>query len=356
MTDQSQKTSDNSVAIQSQRDVTINTGLTPKDLTDILQALAAHVSQFKEEALETVKSRLAEFEFKILERFANDQTAKKEAFRDPDFQYVLLKAQQAQARTDDPNIADTLVDLIVQRSKESQRSRLSLSINDAIEKTAVLTANEFAALSLVFLLRHTRNFSLVHIKLFEKYLTDNAFPFLKDISRDEASYRYLQSHGCASISMGSIPLQQIFQQTYTAVFSNGIENEKIFSLVPDSDKLKLIQSGLIGPAQVLDGKKLTIVADDKGAVIKKLIAVGLDSSIADPIWDLHVKSRWSHDQIIEGLKKALPESAEKIGQLFDLWNSTPLQHLELTTTGFSIAHANLRRVSKFDASLSIWIK
>ena len=42
--------------------------------------------------------------------------------------------------------------------------------------------------------------------------------------------------------------------------------------------------------------------------------------------------------------------------LVDLWDKTPLKHLELTTVGTAIGYANLARVTGFDADLGIWIK
>ncbi len=52
------------------------------------------------------------------------------------------------------------------------------------------------------------------------------------------------------------------------------------------------------------------------------------------------------------LKGKVPE----IDFLFDVWQSTPLKNVMLTSTGIAIGHANVSRVVGFDAELNVWIK
>ena len=49
-------------------------------------------------------------------------------------------------------------------------------------------------------------------------------------------------------------------------------------------------------------------------------------------------------------------SVPEIRRLDQLWHSTPLKNLSLTTVGIAIGHANLARLSGFKSDLSIWIQ
>jgi len=41
--------------------------------------------------------------------------------------------------------------------------------------------------------------------------------------------------------------------------------------------------------------------------------------------------------------------------LFDLWTSTPLQNITLTSVGIGLAHANIKRLTGEFADLSVWV-
>jgi hypothetical protein len=98
----------NSVAIQSGRDTTVNQGLSPADLRQIIETVAAQLPAYAAVAQEIVETRLKDFEERVLERFANPQTSRSDAFKDPDFQYLLSRAQHAYARSGDKIIRDKL--------------------------------------------------------------------------------------------------------------------------------------------------------------------------------------------------------------------------------------------------------
>src|SRR4051794_27193861 len=121
---QTQDVSGFALAIQSGGDTTFTQGLSPGDLRQIIEALGAQLPTYAALAREIVDARLRDIEEKIIQRFAADRLTRTEAFKDPDFQYLLTRAQHAYARSGDPKIADTLVDLIAQRSKHTDRNRL----------------------------------------------------------------------------------------------------------------------------------------------------------------------------------------------------------------------------------------
>ena len=112
----------------------------------------------------------------LLERFTPSGDGDPNAFEDPDFQFLVGSAQRASGRCGDEQVIDNLVGLISERSREKNRGRLALALNEAVEIAPTLTPNEFAALSLAFLLKHTRNATLVTLDKFSEYFVTHVRP------------------------------------------------------------------------------------------------------------------------------------------------------------------------------------
>ena len=178
MSSQDQDIENGSVGIQSGRDTIIQQGITTEQLSQILGAIAALIPSFVAIAKEIVDARLEAFEKEIMSKFANSQKADSEAFKDPDFLYMLASAQHAYVRSDDQTTQQILIDLLARRSQEKQRSRLSLTLNQAIEKASFLTINEFAELSLCFLVSHTYIDHINSLELFAAHINEFYIPLL----------------------------------------------------------------------------------------------------------------------------------------------------------------------------------
>jgi hypothetical protein len=124
MTKQDQDVEAGGSAIQAGRDVVIHQGVSPEQMASIMGAMAKQLSAFHNEALQLTNARMDFFQKEILKRFAQPGRANPDAFRDPDFQYLLGDAQEAVARSGDEAVRDTLVDIVARRSLEPTRSRL----------------------------------------------------------------------------------------------------------------------------------------------------------------------------------------------------------------------------------------
>jgi hypothetical protein len=69
-------------------------------------------------------------------------------------------------------------------------------------------------------------------------------------------------------------------------------------------------------------------------------------------WDRFSATLWTGDELAQRLAPHFP----LVNELRQKWDqATPLSHLELTTVGFAIAHANLTRLGIISADLRIWI-
>ena len=355
MTDlrQDQKASEGAIAIQSARDTTIiNAGITANDMRLIMEAIALQSSTFAAVAREVADDRMKIFETKMLEKFAKgNEEANAEAFKDPDFQYLLGRAQHAYARSGDEATRDTLVDLIARRSKEQQRGRLALTLNEAVEKSAVLTKNEFAELSLCYLLRYTRRISIVDKASFNNYLKTSVLPLLSDISREQASYQYLVAQSCASISLNVVTAAQLFRQTYQGLFWKGFAKNQLIPGLPPERSQFVHDSKLVIPC-LNDAERcqLSVINQDTFSEFAKTL--GLTEGEISTIWSFQMTTAMTDQEVMQHIETDVPE----IRDFEDLWDKTSLSHLELTTVGIAIGYANAVRVTGFQGDLGIWIK
>ena len=122
MANQRQKTEKGAVAVQSARDTTI--GFSADDMLKIMEAQRQQIESFWAAGTEMVGQRLRDFEQKIIDRFIADQSVNRQAFADPDFQYLLFEALRAHARRGEDEMANLLVDMIAERSRVSGTNRL----------------------------------------------------------------------------------------------------------------------------------------------------------------------------------------------------------------------------------------
>jgi hypothetical protein len=274
----------------------------------------------------------------------------REAFRDPDFQYVIGRAQHAFARSGEPDLASTLVDMIAERSMHTQRSRLALSLNAGIEVASELTANEFAELTLVFLLRYSHVTAFEDLSGFTAWVDRAVVPFLDLIETGMSSYQYLQAKGCATIEVGSIRLEKLLARNYGGLFQKGFKMHDVESSLPSAD-MKQIAPHLMKCMH--DNAAYQFKYLNSTLLRTELQTHGVPEEVINNLVNLAESRTWGHDE----LKSNLAESVPQIDSLFSLWNDKPqLARLSLTSTGIAIGFCNAKRlVPKWEADLASWI-
>lgn len=352
MTKQSQEVGNDNIVAQGGRDVTVQVGLTPEEYKDIIHSvMEASLPLFRELALQTANARMEELENKITRRMAEEKDISPEALKSPDFQYVLGKAHHAYARSGEQIVADTLVDLIVDRAKQPNRTRLALTINDAVEKIALLTENEFAELSLVYLLTRTRQLSVNNYERFLEYLKCMILPFVAHASSEDSSYSYLETQGCGQITIMTSDLTEILRASYGGIISNGFSQEQFENQVPEEWRHLFADRRVV--VNCLHDKslwQLNAVSEDvfRGEMKKLNVA----EQAVTAMWNLFQSTLWNTEQMLERIGSELPQFKE----LEKLWRETPIHSFRPNTVGIAIGHANARRVANIDADLAIWIK
>ncbi len=317
----------------------------------IIESVTAQMKIFSEEARSTVDIRLKDFEDRLVAKFAKNPESRATAFSEPDFQYLVGRASISYARSGDDELGDALIDLISERSKHEKRTRLSLSLNEAIEKAPLLTENEFAELSMVYLIRYTKFLGINNKDRLADAINKHVIPLLDNVSREQSSYSYLESQSCAIQSIASVDLTRILHQLYGGLLSKGFVKSDIESLLPS--ELRDSLSDLIRPC-LNNRQNLQFNALDNDVFRAECarLKIQLTEDVLATCWSFFEKSFLSKDEILTMLSPTIP----RLGELFAFWDNSPIKSLTLTSVGLAIAHANAVRAVGFVADLAIWIR
>src|ERR1043166_1935198 len=116
--DQDQSVTQGSSAIQAGRDITIiSNGLTYTEVRDVaLDVFTANFYKLAGIAKDTASARAEEITDAFLSKLQKEYPSALEKSTDPGFQYALLTVQTEYAKNGDKDLADLLVDLLVDRS------------------------------------------------------------------------------------------------------------------------------------------------------------------------------------------------------------------------------------------------
>lgn len=334
-----------SSVIQSQRDT--NIGYSADEVRGIIETLADQVPKFAAIATAIVDARLQSFEEKVMSRFEDKSATDTKAFADPDFQYLLKQAQYAYARSGDEETADILVDLIAERSTQQKRNRLTLSLNEAVEKSAYLTVEEFSELSLCYFFKMTVNNGIRNFPELCEYLLTHAGPLVPNISREASSYTYLASQACASIDISAISLIEVLKVNYSGLLSNGVDKSALEAAL--NPYMHLAPEFIIPCLH--DKSKFQINALNKNVLYERLRQHNAEFK-AEELWSVHSENLMDIKDFCAAAKPYYPE----VSKLFQAWDETQIRSMTLTSVGLAIGYSNLKRLTDFKADLSIWIK
>lgn len=338
----SQKAGDNSLNLQAQ---TINVGVTPADVVAIAKdTVHAELQRYSGEAKQLAEDRVSQFAAALVAELLRRNPTGLKAARDPDFQYALSTAGRDYARSGDDDLKEILLGILVDRSKEEQRSLLQIVLNESVQVASRLTAAQFNILSVVFILKETINNGITSLADLDSYLRGFVMPFASGLPLSKAPYRHLQYTSCAQVEFPSYPLGDIFSSAYPGLFSVGISvHDGIFS---DID----LDSSLVRPRPE-DDNKVQLNFGTENALVDAAAGLGLASDVIEKLKAAMKNSRMSAAQALSTVLDRIPE----MKLLSEVWENSLLNHLTLSGVGIAIAHANVRRVTGVEFDLRIWI-
>jgi hypothetical protein len=342
---QSQESGYASMNIQAQCNVTI--GLTHSETRQVaMDVFEANFIRLRDEAAELVRERAESLLRSFLEQAAREGLATIPEGRNPDFQYVLFSAQRDYARSGDEDLEELLVQLLVDRAKIQDRDLAQIVLNESLGVAPKLTSGQLDWLSLIFLMKYASISGANDLANLYRGFDTFIRPFVAGASREQSAYQHLEYAGAATHNAVKIEAPKLFTQNYPGLFRMGL-TELDLEEVGLSEEAK---SALIVPSR-RNPALHQVNAATPGGIDSSCQRLGLGADEAEKLKNLQGRRPVPPAELRAELIAALPWMA----QLFDLWDSTPIPNLTLTSVGIAIAHANIKKRTGCDFDLSIWI-
>ncbi|ROT44772.1 LPO_1073/Vpar_1526 family protein [Pusillimonas sp. NJUB218] len=344
---QDQTVASGGAAIQAAGDVTIvNTGISTAEARAIaLDVAKATFYELSGLARDIASSRVEEITNRVIEKLEKENPSGLQKAKDPDFQYSLLTVQKEFARTGDTDLGDLLVDLLVDRSKQDQRTILQIVLNESLATAPKLTDGQLSALALIFLFRYTQNYQVGNHKLFGEYLDKHVFPHSARLPKSAASYQHLEFAGCGTALVGG-PLEETLGKRYGGLFLKGFEKAELTSRGISVG----LDSRFVIPC-LTDPSKLQNNAMNRQTIEKQIEEKQLSADDGAKLLTLFDESKLNDIQVKEKVIQIRPFMKE----VFDAWVNTPMQSFTLTSVGIAIGHANIKRFAREFTELEVWI-
>ncbi|QYZ70469.1 hypothetical protein JO391_02790 [Neotabrizicola shimadae] len=323
-------------------------------MEEVLDFIGKKQIAFTKEAEAILQSRLESFRNEFLSLIVERSPDASKAFRDPDFHIAAFDAQRSYSRTDSAELHSTLCELLLSRAQESERTRLSLVLNQAIRHTEFLTLPDLANVSIIFLLNHTTVSGNVGIRDVSEYFSRHISPLLPKIELSSESMDYLGSQGLLAIPeagrfVNITLLAESLVNRYPQVFTTGVaegEMENLKALGGDAvNELRWETSPFNSAHYCLSrppsGSTARQWKEDKalGPFMTEYIA-------------LTEGRKPTPDEIIDALSIHLPDAR----QIASIFHDNRLANFKLSPIGIALAHSFLNRTSGFSAGLDVWIK
>lgn len=87
------------------------------------------------------------------------------------------------------------------------------------------------------------------------------------------------------------------------------------------------------------------------AIDSECVRLGVEPEKAGQLKQLQASKAMSPPEVKDYLLNVRPQ----IGRLFEVWDSTSMKHMTLTSVGIAIACANIKRRTSIHFDLSIWL-
>lgn len=347
MSSQSQKGGDHSTNIQANQ-VTLIQGPTLSEVREIAhEVFKANFYSLGGEAAEIARSRAEQITEKYFQKLEEQGEGGFRQAKEPDFQYALFTVQKEYAKTGDKELGDLLVDLLVDRTKEENRTILQIVLNEALKVAPKLTNDQLAILSVIFLIKHTKILGISSPSHLLEYLDKYWEPFIKQLAENDTNYRHLEYCGCATVPpfMG-YNLASRFLELYPGMFSKGFEPGELGR----REIAIKVDSGMFVKC-FHDNDKIQINATDEGVIRDKATELQINDSDTEKLIALNKEVLMDHVKVNDYLKRTKPY----MGTLFDFLERSLLKQVTLTSVGIAIGHANVKKNLGQFTDLSIWV-
>lgn len=347
MPDQIQRAGRDSVNLQAST-LVVHQGPSYSEIRDIAQdVFKANFLELSGVAAETVARRAEEISERIVQRLMREHPQGFDGAADPDMQVALYTVQREYARTGDADLAEILVNVLIDRSKQPSRSLLQIVLNEALQAAPKLTREQLATLSVIFILRYNRSLGMTSLDTLRNYIEHRIAPFVSMLTKSLTCYQHLEYVGCGSISMGHVSIPDIFRITYPGLFAAGFTIPQLRQALPE-----LAVADNVLSVSLRDPQLLQLNAIDDETFKRVALAGGMHEEAAASLLSFERNSHMMNNHEIEAWLRELHPVMEP---LIDIWDNSQLRNMTLTSVGVAIGHADAQRITGDRDNLATWI-
>lgn len=343
-----QESGDNSTNYQAHA-IHITNGISYSDAREIaLSVYKENFMQLSQDAAQLAATRAEKLTDDFLEKLKQENEAALQSMSNPSMQIALYNAQKAFASTGDNELEEVLVNILVDRAKENNRTIKQITLDEAILVASKLTFEQMDAITLNFLISRTRKSNLLNRESVKNYIEDELIFLAEKINFETSIYEHLEYTGCGSLMDISTlkPINQIFKEQYTGLFSKGGEFDDYKELINDPKAKELVIKCLNFPNLY----QINAIEESVIDFLSKKYEISAD--LTAKAKEIFVRHTMSDEEVKEDLLKLCPG----LSRIFDLWEKTKISKFTLTTVGIAIAQANIKRNFNENIDLGVWVK
>lgn len=328
--------------------ITIHQGLSYADVKEIaIDIFKSNFLELSEKAATTARERVDELVEKFLGELQNRNPEAAQNMENPAMQYALFTAQKEYAKSGDKDLADVLVDILVDRAAITEKNLKQIVLDESLDVVSKLTNNQMDTLTIGFLLKYSKNNTLDTLEKLDNYLVTYLKPFINTLSKENSLFQHLEYCGCASISIGSSQIETIFQARYKGLFSKGFTIEDYNVNVSSEDLHKKYITSCLH-----DKEKHQIAFLDDEVLEETLKSDNVSIEFINKLKSYFTQTTLQPNEVKEYLKSR----GDFMPTLFDIWDNSSLKAITMTSVGIALAQANFRRKTGITFDLGIWIK
>lgn len=337
---QQQKSGDQSVNIQANT-LNIHQGLSVEEVRCIAQETwNANWIQIVGAAKDIAEQRFNEFLEHLLEKLNEKGSELLVSFHDPDMVYLFLSAGKDYARSGDSNIEDFLIEILVQRANEQQRTLTQVVLGEAVQVVPKLIGCQLDTLSIIFLIKYLFMDNMMNLKLLRSFIMEWILPFIKSLRKNNADYQHIEYTNCGKIEISHNKVEALFAKKYPHLFNRGFTQEEAVSLMKNEEAwntyvVQCLRDSNLWQIRYLKNHELSMVKDH---IVRDEIIRLRNYVLPD------IEIRRNIINLVPGTE-----------YLFDVWDNSYLENMTLTTVGIALAVINIKFKIGKEILLSEWI-
>jgi hypothetical protein len=347
MTDQSQKAGADSQQYQAGGD--INIGVSAADVVEITRVEVSRVlDELTLSARDKADARIHGLANRVITHF-EARPDLFEAFADPDFQYSLRDAGRAAASNDDEHTEQLLIDLLANRAREGNSSRVRLATSQAIRAADKLTLEALNGLTALWAVGSLGPLSeafadqMLSLSKIAEILVSLALPSDGGWVRDADVLNLVRVH--QGVLMNRTPYKKMLESKLAVNLVTGLNTETSSSLVETATMAIPKLNGQLIPHPLKPGF-LRLGGRDKDELLGRLPD---DAAQFPELQQLIEQNGYgSTDQVAVTKLDETVSTIPALTTLAKWWDSVP--PLDFTVVGEVVAFVNARRHITFQGA------